>query len=204
MDDNTGLGSQYSVVSGLAMTLLNGSTIVYDNNGIETSTYGSFYNNANGPPNAQKPGLSDLFSMSNYFPLVFAGHFRLAQPATITTLIGYFDALGQLALPFDPANPYVQYRMNIWSNAAGPLPKTTGNFAGDVFSSDKTAGTFSFADTGVNADFEWCRGCAEADLSTDLPACRAAYPCRRRILVQPRRIGLGPTRRELDDRVRDG
>ena len=92
--NNTGLGSQYSVVSGLAMTLLNGNNLVYDNNGIENNTYGSFYNNANGPANSQKPGLSELYSMSNYFPLVFAGHFRLAQPATITTLIGYFDAMG--------------------------------------------------------------------------------------------------------------
>jgi uncharacterized protein (TIGR03437 family) len=148
--DNTGLGSQYSAVSGLAMTFLNGNTIVYDNNGIETSTYGNFYNNANGPANSQKPGLSDLFSMSNYFPLVFAGHLRLAQTTTITTMIAYFDALGVLTLPFDPTNPYVQYRMNIWSNTTGPLPKTTGNFTGDVFSSDTTAGTFSFANTGIN------------------------------------------------------
>jgi len=146
---NTGLGSQYSAVSGLAMTFLNGNTIVYDNNGIESNTYGSFYNNVSGPANSQKPGLTDLFSMANYFPLVFAGHLRLTQPATITTMIGYFDTLGLPTLPFDQNNPYVQYRMNIWSNTSGPLPKTTGNFAGDVFSSDTTAGTFGFADTGV-------------------------------------------------------
>ena len=148
--NDTGLGTEYSVVSGLAMTLLNGKTIVYDNNGIETNTYGSFYSNANGPSDAQKPGLSELFSMSNYFPLVFAGHLRLAQTTTITTMIGYFDATGVQALPFDPSNPYVQYRMNIWSNTSGPLPMTTGNFTGDVFSSDTTAGTFSFSNTGVN------------------------------------------------------
>jgi uncharacterized protein (TIGR03437 family) len=148
--DNTGLGSPYSVVSGLAMTLLNGATIVYDNNGIETGAYGGFYDNANGPADSQKPGLSEMFSMSNYFPLVFAGQLRLAQTTTITTMIGYFDAQGVQALPFDPSNPYVQYRMNIWSNTTGPLPKTTGNFTGDVFSSDTAAGTFSFSNTGVN------------------------------------------------------
>ncbi len=148
--DNTALGSQYSVVSGLAMTLLSANAIVYDNNGIENNTYGSFYNNANGAANSQKPGLSDLFSMSNYFPLVFAGHFHLAQAATVATMIGYFDTLGQLNLPFDPNSSCVQYRMNIWSNTTGPLPKTTGGFIGDVFSSDTTAGTFSFADTGVS------------------------------------------------------
>lgn len=147
--NNTGLGSQYSAVSGLAMTLLNGNAIVYDNNGIENNTYGSFYDNTNGTANSQKPGLSDLFSMSNYFPLVFAGHFHLAQAATVTTMIGYFDALGQLNLPFDPNNSCVQYRMNIWSNTTGPLPRTTGGFIGDVFSSDTAGGTFGFADTGV-------------------------------------------------------
>ncbi len=148
--NSTGLGSQYAAASGLAMTFLNGIAIVYDNNGIETGTYGKFYDNSNGPPNSQKPGLTDLYSMSNYFSLVFAGHFRLLQPASITTMIGYFDAAGVQALPFDPSNPYVQYRMNLWSNAAGPLPKSTGTFTGDVFSSDKTAGTFSFSNTGVN------------------------------------------------------
>jgi uncharacterized protein (TIGR03437 family) len=147
--NDTGLGSTFAAVSGLATTLLNGNAIVYDNNGIETNTYGTFYNNANGAANSQKPGLSDLYSMSNYFPLVFAGHFRLAQSATVTTMIGYFDVLGQLNLPFDPNNPSVQYRMNIWSNSTGPLPRTTGGFIGDVFSSDTTAGTFGFSDTGV-------------------------------------------------------
>jgi hypothetical protein len=148
--DNTGLGSPFSVVSGLAMTLLNGATIVYDNNGIETGGAGGFYDNANGPADSQKPGLSEMFSMSNYFPLVFAGQLRLAQTTTITTMIGYFDAQGVQALPFDPSNPYVQYRMNIWSNTTGPLPKTTGNFTGDVFSSDTATGTFTFSNTGVN------------------------------------------------------
>ena len=174
--NNTGLGSPYAAVSGLAMTFLNGNTIVYDNNGIETNTYGNFYNNANGPPNSQKPGLSDLFSMSNYFPLVFAGHFKLSQPATITTMIGYFDSLGLLNLPFDPSNSYVKYRMNIWSNASGPLPKTTGNFTGDVFSSDTTAGTFTFAGTGVNLISSGAGDAPKPINQTDLPSCLAPHP----------------------------
>jgi uncharacterized protein (TIGR03437 family) len=147
--DNTGLGSQYSTVSGMAVTLRNGSAVVYDNNGIESGTQGSFYDNTNGPANSQKPGLTDLYSMSNYFPLTFAGYIKLAQSTTVTELIGYFDTLGNLALPFDPQNGYIRYRMNIWSNVTGTLPKETGNFTGDVFSSDSTAGTFSFSDTGV-------------------------------------------------------
>ncbi len=147
--DNTGLGSQYSTVSGLALTLRNGTAVVYDNNGIETGTQGSFYDNTGGGANSQKPGLSDLYSMSNYFPLTFGGYFKLGSSTTVTELIGYFDVLGNLTLPFDPANPYVRYRMNIFSNVSGTLPKETGNFTGDIFSSDTTAGTFSYSDTGV-------------------------------------------------------
>ncbi len=147
--DVTGLGSIYSSVAGTAITLLNGATAVYDNNGIESNTFGAFYNNTGGPSDSQKPGLTDLYSMSNYFPLTYAGSFQLSQSSVITELIGYFDADGDPQLPFDPANPFVKYRMNIWSTATGNLPKETGSFVGDVFSSDTTTGTFSYSDTGV-------------------------------------------------------
>jgi uncharacterized protein (TIGR03437 family) len=147
--NNTGLSSIYSGVPGIAITLLNGTTPVYDNNGIEDGTYGQFYNNTGGPANSEKPGLSDLYSMSNYFPLTFAGYFKLSQATTITKLIGYFDPNGSVTLPFDPGNPFVKYRMNIWSSVSGNLPMDTGNFVGNVFSSDTTAGTFSYSTTGV-------------------------------------------------------
>lgn len=148
--DLTGLSSLYSSVTGTAITLLNGKSVVYDNNGLETASYGTFYNNTGGPADAQKPGLSDVYSMSNYFPNVYSGYFKLAQSTTITQMTGYFDAGGFLSLPFDPANPYVKYRMNIWSMASGNLPKETGGYVGDVFSSDTTAGTFAYSQTGVN------------------------------------------------------
>jgi hypothetical protein len=147
--NNTGLGSQYAPVSGMAITLKNGSAIVYDNNGIEDGSGGSFYSNAGGGADNQKPGLSDLYSMSNYYPLIFSGYFKLAQASTVTQIVGYFDATGNVNLPFDPTNPYVKYRTNIWSST-NLLPKETGGFAGDVFSSDTTAGTFSFSKTSVN------------------------------------------------------
>jgi uncharacterized protein (TIGR03437 family) len=147
--NNTGLGSDYSTVTGEALTLKNGSTIVYDNNGIETGTTGTFYNNTGGGPDTKKPGLSDLYSMSNYFPLAFAGYLKLGASTTVSELIGYFDVLGSIDLPFDPNNGFVKYRMNIFSNASGTLPKETGNYIGDIFSSDTTAGAFSFSDTGV-------------------------------------------------------
>jgi len=148
--NNTGLGSAYSATPGLALTLFNGTNIVYDNNGIETNSAGSFYNNAGGGSNTLKPGLSDFYSMSNYFPLIFSGYFKLAQATTITSIAGYFDTLGNYLLPFDPANPYVKYRMNIWSETAAILPRDTGNFTGDVFTSDTTAGTFSYSQTAVS------------------------------------------------------
>jgi hypothetical protein len=124
--------------------------VVYDNNGIETSGFGTFYNNTGGPADSQKPGLTDLYSMSNYFPLTYAGYVQLAQSTTITELIGYFDPDGDLQLPFDPTNPFVKYRMNIFSTASGNLPKETGSYVGDIFSSDTTAGTFSYSATGAS------------------------------------------------------
>lgn len=145
---NTGLGANYSVVTGVALTLRNGATVVYDNNGIETSSAGTFYNNAGGGANNQKPGLTDLYSMSNYFPLIYSGYFRLAQPTVVSELIGYFDALGGASLRFDPQNPYLKYRMNIWSNAAGNQPKEAG-FVGDVFTTDTASGSFTINDSGV-------------------------------------------------------
>jgi uncharacterized protein (TIGR03437 family) len=148
--DNTGLGSIYSSATGEALTLFNGSSIVYDNNGLENGTSGTFYDNTGGPANSQKPGLADLYSMSNYFPLIFAGSFQLSQPTTVTQLVGYFDALGNTTLPFDPSNAYVKYRMNIFSTAPGNLPTENASpFVGDVFTSDTAAGTFAYTDTGV-------------------------------------------------------
>jgi uncharacterized protein (TIGR03437 family) len=147
--NQTGLGSSYAGIPGLAVTLYNGSNIVYDDNGIETGTTGTFYNNTGGGADAAKPGLSTLYSMSNYFPLVFATNIQFAQSTTITKLVGYFETLESAVLPFDPANPFVKYRMNIFSNANGLPKQNTSAFVGDVFSSDTVAGTFAYSDTGV-------------------------------------------------------
>jgi uncharacterized protein (TIGR03437 family) len=148
--NQNGLGSGYAGVPGEAVTLYNGSSIVFDNNGIDTGTSGAFYNNTGGGADSAKPGLSDLYSMSNYFPLVFATNFQLSQSTTITKMEAYFDALGSVALPFDPANPFVKYRMNIFSNASGlPKQNATNPFVGDVFSSDTVAGTFTYVDSGA-------------------------------------------------------
>lgn len=154
---STGLGawaraasaSINSTVSGLAVTLRNGSTTVYDNNGIEDATGASFYSNTGGGSDSTKPGLSVAYSMSNYFPLVFATYVHLTQATTVSELIGYFQGTGSTSLPFDPSNPYIKYRMNLWSNASG-LPKENASFAGDVWTSDGKTGTFSVSKTSVS------------------------------------------------------
>jgi uncharacterized protein (TIGR03437 family) len=136
-------------VSGEAVTLKNGTSFVYDNNGIEDRSGAGFYTNAGGGPDNLKAGLVNLYSMSNYFPLVFSTYMKFSQPVTVSEMIGYFDGKGTPQLPFDPNNPFLKYRMNIWSNAGG-LPKETGGYAGDVFSSDSAAGTFAVSATSVN------------------------------------------------------
>jgi hypothetical protein len=96
--------------------------------------------------------------MSNNFDWVYAGLFYLPQDTEITALAGYFDANGGSLdpVPFDPFNPNIDFRMNIWSayrDGSGYMPTNTGSFTGDVFSSDNVAGTFSVSDTGVIRDF---------------------------------------------------
>ncbi len=145
---NTRLPSTYSVSPGLALTLRNGATTVFDNNGIEDKSYGSFYDNTNGGDNSLKPGLANVYSMSNYNAMVFSTYVKVTQPTTIGEIIGYFDAQPhQGVIPFDPTNPYVRYRMNIWSSAPSTVPKDTKNFVGDVVTSDTTPGTFAYSDT---------------------------------------------------------
>jgi hypothetical protein len=134
--------------AGLALTLWNNGSTVYDNNGIENGTYGNYYNAvAQGTTDANTPGLYEAYSMSNNFDWVYAGYFAITAPTTINQITGYFDPS---FAGFDYTNPNIGYRMNIWSNVTGDLlPTNTGSFAGDVFSSDSTPGSFSISDTGV-------------------------------------------------------
>jgi uncharacterized protein (TIGR03437 family) len=146
---NSRLGSSFTATSGLALTLRQGTAIVYDNNGIEDGTHGGYYDNSGGAvADNQKPGLFEWFSMSNNLNAAFAGYFRLAAPATFDQIIGYFDGNGTPELRFDPANVYNRFRMNIWSQGPAGAPAVNG-FTGDVFSSDTAAGTFSYSMTGA-------------------------------------------------------
>jgi len=135
----------------LALTMKNGSNFVYNNNGIETGTYGNYYDaTAQGLPSTSTPGLYRGYAMSNNYDFIYAGYFLITEETTIDQIIGYYDENSG----FDSDNPLVQYRMNIWSNVDGDLlPVNTGDFTGDVFSSDYVLGTFSWGDTGVDRVF---------------------------------------------------
>lgn len=138
--------SWFTENSGIALTMKNGATIVYDNNGIETGTYGSFY--TEGGDNA---GLVRAYSMPNNYDWTYAGLFQLSGPTTFTQLIGYFDGNGYYNDgSFNPAN--FRYQMNIWSET-GDLPTNTGSFLGDVFTTATAGGTFTYSYTGVDRVF---------------------------------------------------
>jgi hypothetical protein len=145
-----------------ALTLKNGASIVYNNNGIEDGTYGNYYNaTAQGLPSASTPGLYRGYSMSNNFDWIYAGYFKIEQTTTFDQIIGYYDENAG----FDSDNPNIHYRMNIWSNVAGDLlPVNTGSFTGDVFSSDDVYGVFSWGDTGVDRVFGVDRGSITDDI----------------------------------------
>lgn len=98
--------------------------------------------------------------MSNNYDWIYAGYFKLEQTTTIDEIIGYFDA----ASGFDPANPLISYRVNIWSNVPGDLLPSVASFTGDVFSSDVATGTFTWSDTGVDRVFGTDRGSITDDI----------------------------------------
>jgi hypothetical protein len=128
--------------SGLALTMKNGGSIVYDNNGIETGQTDGFYHEST---NANLAGLYRAYCMSNNFDWVYSGYFKLNEATTVDTIIGYFDAR---SMPHPENLP--GFRMNIWSSivsGTGMVP-AVNSFTGDVFSTDSASGTFSWSDTG--------------------------------------------------------
>jgi hypothetical protein len=142
--------------------LKNGNSIVYDNNGIEDSTYGDYYD-ASGSHGIH--GLVRGYSMSNNFDWIYTGYFKLTQATTFDQIIGYFDPNGSSndSYPFNPNSSAIRYRMNIWSNVTGNLlPVNTGGFTGDVFSTDNAIGGFSWSDTGVQRVYPGVSGFPEA------------------------------------------
>ena len=137
----------FSQTAGVALTLKDGASIVYDNNGIEDGTYGSFY--TEGSPN--NAGLVRGYSNSNNYDWIYAGYFQLDAPTTFTQMIGYFDGNGYYNDgSFDPA--LFGYRMNIFSSSDGS-PTNTGGFLGDVLTTASLGGTFSYSNTNASRLF---------------------------------------------------
>lgn len=135
----------FDVTSSLALTMKNGASVVFDNNGIETASVpAGFYTTPAG-------GTVVGYSMSNNFDWIYAGYFHLSQVTVVDQITGYFLVSSDPNSPaqgFNPNDPYIQFHSNIFSEVSGQLPKNTGSFAGDVFSSDTTAGAFSWSNTG--------------------------------------------------------
>jgi hypothetical protein len=137
----------HDATSGLALTLMNGDAIVYDNNGIETGAFGTYYDNSDGAVvDTQKPGLWEWYSNVNDDYAMFATCFKLANATTFTKIIGYFDDNGRSELRFNPANLYNTFRMNIWSMGGDGGP-ANDEVTGDVFTSSNTPGAFAYSKT---------------------------------------------------------
>jgi len=145
-----GLSNSHVATSGLALTLQHGSATVYDNNGIEDGSHGGYYvNSIPGSPDADAAGLTSWIAHSTNYRVVNASHFRLERTTTFDQVIAYFDGNGDDSLPFDPANAYNRYRVNIWSNGPGGVP-ANNTFAGDILSSDSAGGVFAHSPTSVS------------------------------------------------------
>lgn len=130
--------------SSVALTLVNGRSIVYDNNGIETGSFGNFYNTT--------PGHAVTYAMSNNFNLMYSGFFKITSPVQVSQIIGYFATDGTGSNPFQFNSPQVSFRMNIFGDNGSLLP-SVNTFTGNVFSTDSTPGTFTVTPTGVNRVF---------------------------------------------------
>lgn len=132
--------------AGLALTMKYNGSIVYNNNGIEDGTHGGYYDDSK----TSIAGLYMSYAMSNNDDWIYCGYFKLAEETTVDTIIGYFDGTGYYG-NFDPGDPAIGYRMNIWNcvmDGIYPMP-SADTFTGDVLSSDSVAGTFTWSDTGV-------------------------------------------------------
>lgn len=138
--------------AGLALTLKSGGSTVYDNNGIEDGTYGSYYDGTGIAQSSTVPGLYRGYSMSNNYDWIYASYFKLEQDTTIDTIIGYYDENSG----FDSDSPSIRYDMNIWSavqqTTTSWMPAVT-SFTGDAFSAKSAGGTFSWSYTGVDRVF---------------------------------------------------
>lgn len=146
----------FSETAGLALTMKNENTVVFDN---FNNDAGDFYTTPDGQASGATPGLYRGYAMSNNFDWIYAGYFKLNEDTVVTEITGYFDENAG----FDADSPYIRFDMNIWSNIdvdkgsyTEKRPTNTGSFDGDVLSAVTTAGSFTWGDTGVDRIF-WRR-----------------------------------------------
>jgi hypothetical protein len=139
----------FAMTYGLAVTMWSGREIVVDNCGLEVGGSGHYFDNRNGGPDAQKAGLATFFSNSSPRALVTAGRVRVEKATVVTEIAGYFEGNSELRRwAFRPESERIRYRMNLWSEGEGALPRETWDWTGDVFSSDRERGTFTREATG--------------------------------------------------------
>ncbi len=135
---------------GVAMTMWNQGTIVYDNNGLETGTMpATFYGDATDPTQVT-PGLYCGEAMSNNYDWTYAGYFVIDEQTTIDEISGYFaETYYHSIAPYLNSGVW-SYRMNIYSSEVeGAYVKpVVDSFVGDVFTTDTAPGTFSVSDSG--------------------------------------------------------
>lgn len=143
--------------AGLALTLRDGATTVYDNNGIDDGTHAGFYDSSDDVDPG--PGLYRGYVMSNNFDFAYATFFRLTEPTTFDEIVGYYDGDGYYG-NFDANSPDLAFRVNVWSAVeagfAGPniiYDPACITYRGDVLSIDSASVDWSVSDTGVAREF---------------------------------------------------
>jgi hypothetical protein len=140
--------------AGLALTLMSGDMIVYDNNGIEDGSGAELYDYSDAT--TYYPLLYRGYCMVNNYDWIYATYFKLNSETTFDKIIGYFDPTNG----FIPNNLLIGYHMSFWS-AYQDLPETkptsymptVASFTGDGFDSLTTPGTFSVSYTEVDRIF---------------------------------------------------
>lgn len=142
--------------AGLALTLMKGNSIRYDNNGIIDGSHGGFYDYTDVPETSDwtrhVPGLYRGYVMPNNWDWIYATYFRIVEETEFDTIIGFFDETSG----FDRNAANVDYRFQIWSSVqTGPntyMP-AVASFSGDVFDSDNIEGIFEVKYSGIDRVF---------------------------------------------------
>ncbi|HOI55252.1 MAG TPA: PEP-CTERM sorting domain-containing protein [Phycisphaerae bacterium] len=135
---------------GVALTMWNEGTIVYDNNGLETGTMPTNFYGDPSAPSTVTPGLYCGEAMSNNYDWNYAGYILIDEETTIDQMAGYFAETYYYTIA-----PYLNsgiwdFRMNIYSSVVDGIyvKPAVNSFLGDVFTTETASGTFTVSDSG--------------------------------------------------------